>query len=138
MDWDPLIEAARGALTNAYAPFSGYHVGAAVGAQRGSIYIGANVENRSFGATICAERIAIGQAVSSGAKRLEALVVITASNPPAPPCGMCLQVIAEFASADLPLVLVRLDGERKEYRLGAFQPHPFELPEQGLGRRPNG
>ncbi|MEJ2085474.1 MAG: cytidine deaminase [Acidobacteriota bacterium] len=138
MDWDPLIEAAKGAFANAYAPYSGYRVGAAVATRGGSIYFGANVENRSFGATICAERIAIGQALSAGASELEALAVVTVSKPPASPCGMCLQVIAEFGSAELPILLVSLDGAREQYRLSDFHPHPFELPEQGLGRRPKG
>lgn len=134
MDWDPLIEAALQSRHRAYAPYSGYRVGAAVRAGAGLIFTGSNVENRSFGATICAERIAIGSAVSAGSTAIDALVVVTGSDPPAPPCGMCLQVIAEFAARELPILLVSVQGSRQEHRLEDFHPHPFELPEQGLGR----
>lgn len=133
MDWDPLVDAATSSRNNAYAPYSGYHVGAAVRTGEGSIFTGSNVENRSFGATICAERNAIGQAVSAGSTEIEALVVVTSSNPPAPPCGICLQVMAEFATGKLPILLVSTEGSRREHLLEDFHPHPFELPDQGLG-----
>ncbi len=135
MNWDPLIDAARLAYGNAYAPYSGYRVGAAVRSVDSSIFAGCNVENRSFGATICAERIAIGHAVSSGSKQIDAVVVLTGSEPPAPPCGMCLQVLVEFGSPDTPVLLLSTSGARREYKLRDFHPHPFELPEDGLGRQ---
>ena len=134
MNWDPLIDAARRAHVNAYAPYSGYRVGAAVRSTDSSIFAGSNVENRSFGATICAERIAIGHAVSSGSKQIDAVVVVTASDPPGPPCGMCLQVLVEFGTSDTPILLLSTSGARAEYKLKDFHPHPFELPEEGLGR----
>jgi len=96
--------------------------------QDGAIYQGCNVENRSYGATICAERIAVGSAISSGATRMEGVVVVTDTSPPSPPCGLCLQVLAEFGDAQLPILLVNLEGERLESRLGDFLPHPFDLP----------
>ena len=135
MNWDPMIEAARRAYENAYAPYSGFRVGAAVRSNDSSIFSGCNVENRSFGATICAERIAVGHAVTSGAGDLDAVVVVTSSEPPAPPCGMCLQVLVEFGKPDLPILVLSTQGARHEYRLQDLHPHPFELPEEGLGRQ---
>jgi cytidine deaminase len=128
MNWGPLIDAAVAARINAHAPYSGFKVGAAVKTQDGAIYQGCNVENRSYGATICAERIAVGSAISSGATRIEGVVVVTDTSPPSPPCGLCLQVLAEFGDAQLPILLVNLEGERLESRLGDFLPHPFDLP----------
>ena len=136
MDWDPLVEAARSALENAYAPYSGFKVGAAILSPDSQIFVGCNVENRSFGSTVCDERIAVGSAVTAGVTKLEAVAVITDMNPPAPPCGMCLQVLVEFGRLDLPILLVSLNGDRVESRLGDFHPHPFELPEAGLGLKP--
>jgi cytidine deaminase len=129
MDWQPLIDAALEVRNKAYAPFSGFKVGAAVKTRDGVIHSGCNVENRSFGATICAERFAVGSAVASGALSLVGVVVVTDANPPSPPCGPCLQVLAEFADEHLPILLVNLKGERLERRLSEFLPHPFQLPE---------
>lgn len=128
MDWGPLVDAAMAVRNNAYAPFSGFKVGAAVQTQGGPIYSGCNVENRSFGATICAERFAVGSAVSAGATGIEGVVVVTDTSPPSPPCGLCLQVLAEFGDADLPILLVNLQGKQLESRLGDFLPRPFQFP----------
>lgn len=130
MDWGPLIDAATAARNNAYAPFSGFKVGAAVKTRNGLIHRGCNVENRSFGATICAERFAVGSAISSGSTGIEGVVVLTDTSPPSPPCGLCLQVLAEFGDAQLPILLVNLAGDRRESRLGELLPHPFDLPTQ--------
>ena len=92
-----LIEAARAVRANAHAPYSRYHVGAAVRGDSGKIYVGANVENASYGLALCAERNAIAAAVAAGEKRVTAVAVVTATSPPAAPCGMCRQVLAEFA-----------------------------------------
>ena len=135
MDWDPLVEAASSALENSYAPYSGFKVGAAVLSPESQIFAGCNVENRSFGSTICAERTAIVNAVAAGVTKLEAVAVITDTDPPAPPCGMCLQVLVEFGRPDLPILLVNLRGVRVESRLSDFHPHPFKLPKGGLGLR---
>ena len=130
MDWGPLIDAAVAVRNNAYAPFSGFKVGAAVRTRAGLIFSGCNIENRSFGATICAERFAVGSAISSGETSIEGVVVVTDTSPPSPPCGLCLQVLAEFGEAHLPVLLVNLEGERLESRLGDLLPRPFQLPDQ--------
>ena len=120
-----LIEAARAVRAHAHAPYSRYHVGAAVRAASGKIYVGANVENASYGLALCAERSAIAAAVSAGEKKLAAVAVVTATSPPAAPCGMCRQVLAEFGADDLPIALVNDAGERTDTTLGARLPHAF-------------
>ncbi len=129
MDWGPLIDAAVTVRNNAYAPFSGFKVGAAVRTRAGLIFSGCNIENRSFGATICAERFAVGSAISSGETSIEGVVVVTDTSPPSPPCGLCLQVLAEFGEAHLPVLLINLEGERLESSLGDLLPRPFQLPD---------
>ena len=118
----------------AYAPYSGFHVGAAILTASGNIHAGCNIENRSFGGTICAERVAVGTAVATDSDEVRALVVITDTEPAAAPCGLCLQVLTEFGDADLPILLMNTHGDRQEFRLADLHPHPFELPPQGLGR----
>jgi len=129
MDWDRLIQAARDARDRAYAPYSRFRVGAALVAADGTVYTGCNVENRSFGLTVCAERVAVAKAVADGKKSFRALAVVTDTAPPATPCGMCRETLAEFA-ADLPIMVANLAGERREYRLRELHPAPFEWPEE--------
>ena len=120
-----LIDAARAVRANAHAPYSRYHVGAAVRGASGKIYVGANVENASYGLALCAERSAVAAAIAAGEKRLAAVAVVTSTSPPAAPCGMCRQVLAEFADDALPIALVNDAGERSDTTLGALLPHAF-------------
>jgi len=130
MDWEPLIAAARAVREHAYAPYSGFPVGAAIATEDGSIFVGCNVENLSYGVTVCAERNAVSAAIARGAlsreRRAVAVAVIADASPLAPPCGVCLQTLSEFAAdQDLPLLLLNLAGERREWRLRELLPYPF-------------
>jgi cytidine deaminase len=120
----PLAAAARSARQRAHAPYSRFKVGAAVLADA-AIHAGCNVENASYGLTICAERNAVSAAVLAGAKSVDALVVVSATSPPTPPCGMCLQTLAEFGEATMPIILVGKGEERVETTLGALLPRAF-------------
>jgi cytidine deaminase len=124
MNWEPLVAAARTARANAYAPYSRFPVGAALAMDDGRIFAGCNVENRSYGLTICAERNALAAAVVAGSRHVVAVAVVTDSSPPAPPCGLCLQALSEFA-ADLPVLLTNVSGERRELKLSDLLPYPF-------------
>lgn len=130
-DLERMVEAARVARTHAYAPYSDYPVGAAVLTGSGALYVGCNVENATFGATVCAERAAIAAMVAGGDRDPVACAVVTGGPRPVAPCGICRQVLAEFAR-DLAFVLVAEDDQgkiasRKKARLRALLPSAFRL-----------
>jgi cytidine deaminase len=127
MDWEPLIAAATAVRDRAHAPYSRFLVGAALLMEDGSIVAGCNVENRSYGLAICAERTAMATAVARGLRRPQACVVVTTTSPPSAPCGMCRETLKEFAE-DMPMLLVNTAGERLERTLADLLPHSFVLP----------
>jgi cytidine deaminase len=108
-----LVELARMARERAYAPYSGFNVGAAVLCSSGKTYLGCNVENSAYPAGLCAERVALGAAVAAGEREFVRLAVIAGSSRPVPPCGMCRQVISELAPR-ITIVLANLEGETIE------------------------
>ncbi|HET6284548.1 MAG TPA: cytidine deaminase [Polyangia bacterium] len=120
-----LLKAARAVRRRAFAPYSGFAVGAAVLDQAGRIHVGCNVENASYGLTVCAERNAVAAAVAAGARSIRAVAVITAAAPAASPCGACRQVLAEFGAADTPVLLAGPRGPAREHSLGALLPQSF-------------
>ena len=121
-----LIVAARKAQSRAYAPYSKFKVGAALLSASGKIHTGANVENASYGLTICAERAALAQAVNAGHTRFQAIVITAPSSRPTP-CGACRQVLAEFGDMDVICVDSRRGGKQHHYRLAELLPEQFEL-----------
>lgn len=121
-----LFESAKLALENAYAPYSGVMVASAVLDGEGRIYAGVNVENVSFGLTICAERNAIAKAIAEGAKKISA-VLIMSSIGAIPPCGACRQVIAEFADESAEVFLANRDGIKVETTIGELLPRAFGM-----------
>ena len=124
------VDAAGRARSHAYAPYSRFKVGAAIVSQTsGRIYAGCNVENASYGATICAERNAVLQAVAAEGKvPFSFLVVLAEAENPVPPCGQCLQVLAEFCAPDMPVYLCGTEGVRSRYLFSELLPHPPVLP----------
>jgi len=124
-----LIEAARAVRLQAYAPYSKYRVGAAIATRSGAVFVGCNVENASYGACLCAERNAIAQMVVAGEKQPVACAVVTQVARPGSPCGICRQVLAEFA-LDMPIALVG-DGatrnKRRDTTLAALLPDAFRF-----------
>jgi cytidine deaminase len=121
-----LLVAAVAARKRAHAPYSGFPVGAALLGDDRRVYAGCNVENSSFGLTLCAERNAVGQAVARGVKRIRAIAIVAGAEQPVPPCGMCLQTLTEFADGDLPILLAGVDGREEVTTLGALFPRRFD------------
>ncbi|HEX2163545.1 MAG TPA: cytidine deaminase, partial [Thermoanaerobaculia bacterium] len=131
--WDELVAAAHRARAAAHAPWSGYRVGAALRADDGTVWAAGNVELTIPATGLCAERNAVHAALGAGRRRVVALAVVTASSPPACPCGVCRQVLLEVVpeGEELPILCVNDDGERLETTLGELLPHAFRLPGPG-------
>jgi len=135
---DELVHRARDASRHAYAPYSRFHVGAAVLADGSAIHTGANVENASYGLSICAERSAIFRAIGEGARSIEAVAVYTPTPRPVTPCGACRQVLAEFGPRALVICCTNDPGHSRRYTVADLLPAAFgsddllsELPRRG-------
>ncbi len=121
---NPLLDAALKARDHAHAPYSKFHVGAALEDTDGRIHTGCNVENASYGLTNCAERTAAFKAVSEGARKFRRIAVAADTSPLTPPCGACRQVLWEICG-DIEIILVNLKGESESLRLQDLFPRPF-------------
>jgi cytidine deaminase len=121
--FDDLIQSALKGRLQAYAPYSKFAVGAAVQCKSGAVFVGSNIENISYGLTICAERIAVGSAIAAGEREFAAIAVVADTIEPIVPCGACRQFLAEFAP-DLIIVSATLRGDRKIENLSHLLPHP--------------
>ena len=122
MKYADLVEAANQARQRAYAPYSDFPVGAALLSQSGKVYAGCNVENASYGLTICAERVAVFRAVCEGEREFRAIAVVTETG--SSPCGACRQVLSEFAG-DMDVVIADTRGNSRVYHLRELFPRPF-------------
>jgi cytidine deaminase len=120
-----LVAAARRARRRAHATFSGFKVGAALEAADGTIVTGCNIENATYGLTICAERVAMFKALSEGHRRFRRIAIIADTEAPTPPCGACRQVLWEFGG-DLEVVLANLRRETGRHQLADLLPLPFD------------
>jgi cytidine deaminase len=127
IDVDKLLAAALAVKANAYAPYSNFFVGAAILSEKGNIYAGCNVENASYGLTVCAERSAIFQMVAAGEQRITAVLVIGDSEEFLAPCGACRQVIAEFAAEDTVVYICNRRGQYKQSSVKELIPYYFSL-----------
>jgi cytidine deaminase len=125
MTTDQLVEAALQARLNAFAPYSNYKVGAALLAGSGKVYTGCNVENATYGLSVCAERVALLKAISEGERRFTRIAVSSESEPPATPCGSCRQLLWEFAG-DIEVILVNPQGHRATHQLKTLFPEAFD------------
>ena len=125
MDSKKLIELAQKARENAYAPYSGFKVGAALLCDDGTVYTGCNVENASFSPTMCAERVAFGKAVSEGKRNFTAIAVV-GNTEPCTPCGVCRQVLSELCEGAMPVIFMT-DAGITECRLDELFPYAFTL-----------
>ena len=120
-----LVEAARAARLNAHAPFSRFLVGAALEAADGRVFTGCNVENATYGLTVCAERVAVFKAVSEGCRNFVRIAVVADTEAPTAPCGACRQILWEFGG-DLEVILANLAGVTGHYRMRDLLPLPFD------------
>ena len=123
-EWEALRQAASKARDNAWCPYSHFPVGAALMADDGRIFAGCNVENASYPAGICAERVALGAAVTAGARRFTRVVIVSVAHEPTPPCGICRQALVEFAP-NLEIMAVSPEGRTSRWTLAELLPVPF-------------
>ena len=124
-EFDSLISAAKTARENAHAPFSNFKVGAALRTTTGKVFGGCNVENATYGLTVCAERVAIFKAISEGERKFDAIAVVTDTDTLTPPCGACRQLIWEFCG-DVPVIMSNLKGNVETFRMSQLFPKPFD------------
>ena len=124
VDWEALLEASQGARSHAHAPYSGFAVGAALLAEDGRVFVGANVENASYGLSICAERSAMSAAVAAGVRRFHAICIVAPGPEPASPCGMCRQVLSEFPPS-FPVRSYTPEGKVWNSDVSALLPNAF-------------
>ena len=122
-----MIDMAREVLNNAYVPYSNYRVGAVVESSSGRLYTGCNIENMSFGLTVCAERVAIFKAISEGEKGFTRIVIVSDDSAIPIPCGACLQVMSEFSDDNLEIIVSSKDGRLERYKLTDLLPNPFKF-----------
>ena len=123
---EKLIEAAAKARENAHAPYSNFKVGAAAATKNGKIFTGCNIENASYGLTVCAERVAIFKAISEGETEFESIVVVADTPELTPPCGACRQIIWEFCG-DVPVVFANLKGDVETVPMKELLPRAFDM-----------
>lgn len=123
---EELIKMAKEAYKNSYSPYSGFKVGAAIMTEDNEIFTGCNIENLSYGATVCAERVAIFKAVSQGKRKIKKLAVVSEPGKITYPCGMCLQVMGEFMDKD-GIIILENGNEIIEYQLKELMPYGFDL-----------
>lgn len=125
MTTEQLADAALAARLNAFAPYSSFKVGAALATEDGKVYTGCNVENATYGLTVCAERVALFKAISEGERRFARIAVASQSARPATPCGACRQLLWEFAG-DIEVILVNPEGRRETHQLKTLFPEAFD------------
>jgi cytidine deaminase len=124
MNINELIKKAKSAREHSYSPYSKFKVGAALKTKNGRVFTGCNIENSSYGLSICAEREVIFKAISAGEKDLDTIAVVTDSNKLTTPCGACRQVIWEF-SKTMTIIVANLKGKKKEFKIKELLAHPF-------------
>ncbi len=123
-NYEKLIKVAEKARKRAYTPYSKFKVGAAILSSDGKIFTGCNIENASFGLTVCAERVAILKAISEGSSKFEAIAIVGDTNRPCSPCGACRQVISEFGK-DIKIIMYNLKGDIKIKKIDELLPEAF-------------
>ena len=125
MNWDELMVLAKAARLKAHAPYSNFKVGCAIEDEQGQVFTGCNVENASYGLSLCAERVAVFKAISEGAEKFKRVAVVADTDVLTPPCGACRQILWEFCG-DAELALENLAGKRDTMTIKQILPRPFD------------